>query len=509
MRTRLRYLVCALSIFLFLLNPLLVGASTPKNIILIIGDGMGPDAVGLLLYYNRFFLGGKEDTSLEKLMHFGNTGICLTYQYGTVVTDSASAATALACGVKTRDGMIGKDHDGRPMKSILDVARKKGKATGLISTTRITHATPAGFYAAVLHRDMESAIASQFVEETKVDVGLSSGAQFFIPKGTSVENHDLLKTTPRGGGLGPSKREDDRDLILEAKAKGYSIVVNESQLRELDSSSTRRVLGLFGGIAFPAAIDRQPQMATGFPSLGDMTKKALEILSRTPEGFFLMVEAGQIDWAEHANDVAATLHEMMEMDEALGVIMEFTQKEPSTLVILTADHATGGPAIAYNAHNPPKPVILASGETWKSKFNFNDGSIFEIMLKQKKSFTKMVLDSKGDPAALKRELEENSALQITIEEATRVLAKDPGKGYPIPCDQADFYVYGSLNSSALLGRLLGKQMGVAWAVGTHTHTPVIIAAMGPMAERFRGLLDNTQVASIMAEAWGEKLPELR
>jgi len=509
LKNTLRSLGLFLGIVLLSVSPVLGEASTPKNIILVIGDGMGPEAVGLLLYYNRFFPGAKEELNVERLMRLGNTGYCLTYQYGTIVTDSASAATAMACGVKTRDGMIGKDQDGRPMKSILDVARKRGKATGLISNTRITHATPAGFYAAVLHRDMESSIASQFVEESKVDVALSSGAQFFIPKGTNVEAHELLRSTPKAAGWGPSKREDDRDLVMEARAKGYSIVASERELKELDPGSTRRILGLFGGVAFPLAIDRQPQMATGIPRLGDMTRKAIEVLSKNPDGFFLMVEAGQIDWAEHANDVAATLHEMMEMDEALGVIMEFAQRDPSTLVILTADHSTGGLAIAYNAHNPPKPVVLATGETWKSKFNFNDGSIFEIMLKQRKSFTRMVLDSRGDPGTLKKEVEENSAFSITLEEASRVLARDPEKGFPIPCDQQDFYVSGSMNSSALLGRLLGKKTGTAWAVGTHTHTPVMIVAAGPMSEKFRGLLDNTQVASIMAEAWGEKLPEPR
>lgn len=480
--------------------------SSPKNVILMIGDGMGPEAVGLLIYQNRFIKGPEARTNIEVLMAQGNTGYCLTHQYGTVVTDSASAATALACGVKTRDGMIGKDYDGRPMKSILDVARMKGKSTGLISNTRITHATPAGFYAQVLHRDMESQIADQLLEGGKVDVALSSGAQFFIPKGTRVEEHSALKSTPREAGWGVSKREDNRDLVALFKERGFAIVGSAEELKALDTSRTSKVLGLFGATAFPLAIDRQPPTCKGIPRLGEMTVKALEILSKNPQGFFLMVEAGQIDWAEHANDVAGVLHEMLEMDEALGIILEFAKTNSDTLVILTADHDTGGLAIAYNSHEPPAPVKLASGETWKSKHNFNEGVIFDRMAKQRKSLFKMVMDSKGDPASLKREVEQNSAFTLTEERAAAVLAKDPALGYPVPKEYTDFYVYGAMNPAALLGRLFGRELGTAWAVGTHTHTPVMVMATGPKAEAFRGLLDNTDIAKIMAQAWGASLP---
>lgn len=504
-RRKMRYVMV---ILVLLMSPALLRANTlpPKNVVLLIGDGMGPEAVGLLVYYNRFMKGEDSRLNLERLMASGNTGYCLTYQYGTVVTDSASAATALACGVKTRDAMIGKDHQGRPVKSILDVARAKGKSTGLISNTRITHATPAGFYAQVVHRDMEAQIALQLLEGGKVDVALSSGAQFFIPKNTRVEEHPALKSTPQEAGWGASKREDEKDLVEQFKEKGYVVVASSRELEALKAESSPKILGLFGATAFPLAIDRQPQKVKGIPRLGEMTAKALEVLSRNPKGFFLMVEAGQIDWAAHANDVAAVLHEMLEMEEALGVILKFAEANPETLVVLTADHDTGGLAIAYNSFNPPAPVQLASGETWKSKHNFNDKGIFERMARQNKSFFKMVSDSKGNPAALKKEVEDNSAFAISEEQAAMVLAKEPSLGYPAPKEFTEFYVYGSMNPPAILGRILGREMGTAWAAGTHTHTPVMIMAQGPMAEKFRGLLDNTDVAKILAKAWGGELP---
>ncbi len=301
----------------------------PRNVILLIGDGMGPESVGLAVYYNRFMTGMDKRLNLERLMAAGNTGYCLTYQYGTVVTDSASAATALASGVKTRDAIIGKDHDGRSMKTIVDLARQLGKSTGVISTTRITHATPAAFYASIIHRDMENEIASQLIERGDLNVAFSGGAQYFIPQGTKVEGHPDLKGIARGAGWGKSMRKDRRDLIAEAKRKGYTFIANDRELVTLDAANTDKVLGLFAGSGFPSAIDRQPQHQTGVPGLSQLTEKALDILKKNSQGFFLMVEGGQVDWVAHGNDAASVLHEMLEFDATIGSVMSFAERTPT------------------------------------------------------------------------------------------------------------------------------------------------------------------------------------
>lgn len=477
-----------------------------KNVILLIGDGMGPQIAGLAIYYQRFMQGPDKPLHMERLMKAGNTGYCLTYQYGTVVTDSASAATALATGVKTRDAIIGKDHEGRPMKSIVDIAHQLGKSTGLISNTRLTHATPAGFYANIIHRDMENEIAAQFVERGDITVALSGGAQHFIPAGNKVEEYPDLKGIAKQAGWGASKRQDTRDLISLAKEKGYRIVANDRELAALDPGSASKVLGLFSASGFPSAIDRQPQHQTGVPTLAQLTEKALKILQKNPQGFFLMVEGGQIDWVAHGNDVASVLHEMLEFDQAIGVAMNFAQNNPGTLIIVTADHDTGGLAIAYNKYQPPSPIKIASGETWKSKYNFAEKTIFEKMARQKKSFLKMIKDSKGEAKALQKEIEENTAFAITEEQATAILTKDAKGAFPATKDYPEFYVYSAGNPSALLGRLFAKEMSTAWAVGTHTHTPIMIFGLGPGADKFRGLLDNTDIPKIIARGWGAALP---
>jgi alkaline phosphatase len=384
----------------------------------------------------------------------------------------------------------------------VDIARQLGKSAGVISNTRLTHATPAGFYAHVIHRDMENEIAAQLIERGDLTVALSGGAQHFIPAGMKVEDHPALKGIDKQAGWGGSRRKDSRDLIGEAKNKGYAFVANEKELLALDAQPTEKVLGLFSASGFPSAIDRQPQHQTGVPTLSQLTAKSLEILKKNPQGFFLMVEGGQIDWVEHGNDVASVLHEMLEFDQAIGLVMAFAEKNPDTLLIVTADHDTGGLAISYSNYKPPAPVKLPSGETWMTRYNFAEKGIFEKMAKQKKSFQKIWSDSKGNPAAFQKEVEENTAFTLTEEQAAALLGKDAKMK-----DRTEFYSEGAGNPAALMGRLFGKETNTAWAVGTHTHTPVMIFASGPLAEKFRGLLDNVDVPQIIAKGWGATLPE--
>jgi alkaline phosphatase len=353
---------------------------------------------------------------------------------------------------------------------------------------------------------MENEIAAQLVERGDLAVAFSGGAQHFIPAGGKVEEHPDLKGIDKKAGWGGSRRKDNRNLIAEAKIKRYAFVANEKELLALDVQKTEKVLGLFSASGFPSAVDRQPQHQTGVPTLSQLTGKALEILKRNTQGFFLMVEGGQVDWVEHGNDVASVLHEMMEFDQAIGLVKAFAEQNPDTLVVVTADHDTGGLAIAYSSYQPPAPVKLPSGETWKTKYNFADKTIFEKMAKQKKSFLKMVNDSKGDPANLKKEIEENSVFSITEEQAASILARDTQKVIIESQDYGVYHWFSADTATNRLGRLFAKEMNTAWAVGTHTHTPVMVFGRGPGSEKLRGLLDNTDLPKIIAQEWGASLP---
>jgi len=277
------------------------------NIIFCIGDGMGLGQVAFARMKSAG-LDGKLQTEQMPV-----TGIMRTHSADSAVTDSAASGTAMACGFKTNNGMVNVLPDGEQCVTILEAAKDIQMSTGLVATSAITHATPACFASHVKSRGMETKIAEQLIEN-KVNVMFGGGRHFFLPR------------TDKN-----SKRTDDRNLIDEAKKVGYCYI---KTAKELDCVSGSYVLGLF---QLDALTTKQPE-----PSLAELTKKAVEILSKDKKGFFLMVEGSQIDWACHGNDPDYCLRETLLFDEAVGKAMEFAKADKHTLVIVTADHETGG-----------------------------------------------------------------------------------------------------------------------------------------------------------------------
>jgi len=278
----------------------------PRNVILMIGDGMGFAQVAMA----RLSLDGSKALKMD-LMQAG--GMARTQSANALVTDSAAAGTAFATGLKTNNGMISVLPDGAPVETILEAAQKIGKAAGLVTNTTITHATPATFGSHVSSRGSEADIAPQYIEK-KIDVLLGGGREFFIAK-------------PVPG----SRRTDDRDLLTEARKAGYVLVETREGLAESTSS---KLLGLF---EMDAMTTNSPE-----PSLAQMTTKAIQVLSKDPQGFFLMVEGGQIDWQCHANNARGAIKQTLDFDDAIGEALKFASTRNDTLVIVTADHETGG-----------------------------------------------------------------------------------------------------------------------------------------------------------------------
>lgn len=289
--------------------PLLPDAPV-RNIILYIGDGMG---ISQITAYRIHNVGGGGKLNVERMPV---TGLLHTQSIDDLITDSAAGATALACGFKTRNGMIATLPDNTKVLTILEAARDKGMSTGLVATSSITHATPACFASHVESRSNHTEIARQLIEEN-VDILLGGGRGYFIPQ-----------SAPK------SKRSDDLDLVSRAEEKGYQFVETG---KELLKASQNRVLGLFRS----GALKREPPE----PTLAEMTAKSIELLNRNTEGFFLMVEGSQIDWAGHDNDLDYMLWEMASFDEAVKVGLDFALQDQHTLVVVTADHETGGLAI--------------------------------------------------------------------------------------------------------------------------------------------------------------------
>ncbi|MEO0095692.1 MAG: alkaline phosphatase [candidate division WOR-3 bacterium] len=287
--------------------PLLPSELQIKNIIFFIGDGMGIAQIQTARIKSRGAL-GRLNMELMPV-----TGLVNTCAIDKLITDSGAGGTALASGIKTKIGAIGVDSAGNPYRTLLEVCQKIGKSTGLVVTSSITHATPATFAAHVLSRGDESDIAEQLIYN-KVNVLLGGGKAFFLPK--KVKG---------------SRRTDERDLIREAKRLGYFFVEDKMQLLKADGSY---LLGLF-------QMEHMKNDSTE-PTLGEMTKKAIEILSKDPDGFFLMIEGSQIDWECHGNQIDRMIDQVLLFDEAVEVGLDFALKDSHTIVIVTADHETGG-----------------------------------------------------------------------------------------------------------------------------------------------------------------------
>jgi len=288
-----------------------------RGVILLIGDGMGPGILSIGKMYSDMELDAV--LSMEHLANRGATGYMSTYSADKLVTDSAASGTALACGEKTDNGKVGVLPDTTSVVNIFDIALLRGVAVGAVTTTAVTHATPACFLAHHRYRTYQWDIAAQ-IAETDAAVVLGGGSKYFLPP-------------ERGGG------RRDGDLTTVAEGRGFEVVYDRDAMLASDAD---RLMGLFAPENIPFELDRDMDSV---PSLTEMTAKAIEILSRDEDGFVLMVEGGRIDHAEHENNIAHALADFLAFDAAVGYVMEYQEENPNVTVIVTADHDCGGPAI--------------------------------------------------------------------------------------------------------------------------------------------------------------------
>ncbi len=387
---RFRVLILLATVFLLSVVGVRGGASSPleagsgqttdppqpqaHNIILLIGDGMGPAHRAAARY---LAVGPAGALAMDGLPV---AGFSHTYSANALVTDSAAGGTAIAAGVKTYNGAISVDVNGNSVETILERAQGLGKAAGLVTTTQIAHATPAVFAAHVPSRSMMTEIARQMLEHG-VDVLLGGGEDEWLPQSET------------GCYPEPGERTDGLDLTLSAVASGYAYVCTAADFNAIDPSATSKLLGLFADEGMIRPFD---------PALADMAQKAIDILSRDPDGFFLMVEGGQIDWASHGHDAVNALGDTIGFDEAVAVARQFAAAHPDTLVIVTADHETGGMALekagdgvqtfttpdgqqfdidwTSGTHTAVDVPVLAGGpHAWALSGTYENTHIFDVM----------------------------------------------------------------------------------------------------------------------------------
>ena len=349
-----------------------------KNVILFIGDGMGQEHRKAARWIS---LGVDGQLSMDDMPI---SGTLQTYSANNIISDSAAAATAMATGVKTNNGVISLDESFNYVSTILEKAKEYNKVVGLITTTHLTHATPAAFAAHVESRNLMLDIAQQIID-ADVEVLLGGGEDEFLP------------ISDNGCFLGAGERVDGKDLIHEAVSSGYKFVCDSTSFDLIPPSSTERVLGLFAGEGMTRPYS---------PTLASMTSKAIEILSKNSEGFFLMIEGGQIDWASHSNDAENAIADTIALDDAVEIAKQFASIKRDTLIIVTADHETGGMTVStspsglenedgpYNiegggsfyinwtttGHTPVNVPVTAMGPQSDKLFGINENTIIHDVI---------------------------------------------------------------------------------------------------------------------------------
>ncbi|WP_335908896.1 alkaline phosphatase [Shewanella indica] len=312
---------------LSLLLPLAVDAnqlpnpapSRPQNIVIMVGDGMGPAYTSAYRYFkDNPDTEEIEQTVFDRLL----VGMASTYpaRVSGYVTDSAAAATALATGVKSYNGAISVDTQKQPIPTIMEKAKQRGMSTGVAVTSQINHATPAAFLSHSESRKHYVELANKYLE-TDADVMLGGGQKYF-----------------------------DQELLAKFDAKGYQIL---QEFSALESITQPKVMGLFAEVQLPWVLDDKDGHR-----LSTMTGKALELLSQNNNGFVLLVEGSLIDWAGHNNDIAAAMAEMDEFARTMEVVEQFVRQNPNTLMVATADHNTGGLSIGSKGKYTWNPEVL-------------------------------------------------------------------------------------------------------------------------------------------------------
>ena len=321
----------------------------PKNVIYLIGDGMGFGAVTSLL------LSMEEETGFEKAHVIGLSETCSANNY---VTDSPAGGTALASGTRTCNGFLGVDPDSVQLESLLKKAQKMGKKTGIVVNTTLTEATPGAFYAGVTSRKESYTIAKQFTE-SGVDVAIGAGLSAFINRPDSIDMTEVLINKGYDVYL-------DWKSVLETESQKFVGILDMGDVHRRNKKSTTIASAAEGQevcLAARLAATEENADTTRFSEpteyLHKACTKALTVLEKdAPKGFFLMVESAIIDGYGHNNDSEGMIEEMQEFDKTLQALIAYVDAHPNTLLVVTADHETGGTGVAYKSHEVNQPEGL-------------------------------------------------------------------------------------------------------------------------------------------------------
>ena len=420
---------------------LVLGAAEPKYIFLFIGDGMAMPQRMISEDFSRKI--GRGELQMN---HFPFHATTRTGSANALITDSAAAATAIACGEKTNNSMVGVDPAGKRLQSVAEVARGKGKKVGIITSVNLNHATPAGFYAHRKNRGEYYNIALDLI---------TSGFDFF-----------------GGGGILKYNEKGRENIYSLAEKAGYKIAIGKEEISSLVPGG--KVIALAGSKSWnmPYSIDAGENEIR----LAGIVEKAITMLDN-PGGFFIMVEGGAIDWAGHANEAAANLRDVLALDDAVKVALEFYKKHPEdTLIVVTGDHETGAMTMGFagSGYNMNLAVVagqkcsigtfaqhFSKAKELKKDFSFEDAK----KIITEKFGLKFDADPKSDPMAVTPQ---------ELEQIKKAFAEQKMPG--------------------TMQLIVNRKSGIGWNSGNHTALPVLTTSIGCGAENFVGLIENTDIS---------------
>ncbi|KAI9717255.1 MAG: hypothetical protein M1828_007276, partial [Chrysothrix sp. TS-e1954] len=446
-----------------------VNVSGKRNLVFMISDGMGPTALSLTRTYRQYSqdLPYDDPLTLDKYV----IGQARTRSTSSLVTDSAAGATAFTCGRKSYNGAISVLPDHSPCGTVMEAAKSAGYMTGLVVTTRITDATPACFASHVNKREEQDLIAEQLLGDSPlgrtVDLMFGAGRCYFLPNTTE-------------GGC----RSDDQDLLEQAKKQGFTYIDTKRAFNDLQVSTPVKLplLGLFAKVEMPFEIDRK-QENDRYPSLEEMTKTALQILSEaskaSDKGFFLMVEGSRIDHAAHANDPVAEVQEVLAYDAAFEAVLNFLDRDVVPgIAVSTSDHETGGLATAKQLRPYEYPAYL-----WHPSALANASHSVEWLCHDYSAHRRLSARSDADTRAY---LEDALSIHLGIQDCTS--------------EEMDLLVNEPHLAPYTFGEMLSRRSQTGWSTHGHSAADVNIYSSDFRAtEQLMGSRENTEVGDFLRD----------
>jgi alkaline phosphatase len=455
------------------------GGKTAKYVFLFIGDGMATPQINAAESFANAKVSDDVAVRHLRFSQFPVVGLTTTYDAGSLITDSASAGTAIATGNKTLSGVINMD-EGKTVayKTIAEYAKEQGMKVGVVSSVSLDHATPACFYAKVPSRGNMYDIAVQL---TKSGFDYFGGGGFAQPTG---------------------KNKDQADVISLAKVAGYAYVNSVEGFNAL-KPGVGKVLAvnerLQDSAAMPYEIDRKANEL----SLADYTAKGIELLSDDPDGFFMMVESGKIDWAGHANDAGASIHDTLAFDEAIAQAILFAEQHPDdTLIIVTGDHETGGMTIGF-AGTKYATFFDEVGKQTMSFTAFDQEVLGPYKAKMKATGTKAQLSDLLPQIERAFGLNYTALSDVQRNELQIAFSRSMGNETITPRVEDVYLLYGGYEPLTVkITQIINQMAGIGWTSYSHTGVPVATFAKGVGQELFQGYYDNTDIFDKMMLAMG-------